>query len=82
MRRQVATLFAISIASSARADDWAQPIVTLQQSLAALGISLGGGVTGFAQGLASGDGKLASLSGERPTPCSDSTGESSGCGRA
>ena len=57
MRRQVATLFAISIASSARADDWAQPIVTLQQSLAALGISLGGGVTGFAQGLASGDGE-------------------------
>jgi porin len=37
-------------------DDWAAPIVTVQQSLASLGISLGGGVTGFAQGLAAGDG--------------------------
>ena len=53
----VATLVAISLASSARADDWAQPVVDLQQSLAALGVSLGGGVTGFGQGLAGGDGE-------------------------
>ena len=44
-------------ASSAGADDSAQPVVNLQQSLAAFGISLGGGVTGFGQGLAGGDGE-------------------------
>ena len=53
----VATLVAISLTSSARADDWAQPVVDLQRSLAALGVSLGGGVTGFGQGLAGGDGE-------------------------
>ena len=52
-----ATVVAMSLASSARADDWAQPVVDLQQSLAALGVSLGGGVTGFGQGLAGGDGE-------------------------
>ena len=58
MRQVTATLSAAVLwASSARADDWAQPVVNLQQSLAALGISLGGGVTGFGQGLAGGDGE-------------------------
>ena len=36
MRRLAATLFAIALASPAAADDWAQPVVNLQQSLAAL----------------------------------------------
>ena len=44
-------------ASTAAAADWAAPIVSLQQSLADMGISLGGEVTGFGQGLASGDGR-------------------------
>ena len=58
MRQVTATLSAaVLCVSSARADDWAQPVVNLQQSLAALGISLGGGVTGFGQGLAGGDGE-------------------------
>ena len=58
MRRVVAVLVVIApLASPAAADDWAQPIVDLQQSLAALGISLGGGVSGFAQGIAGGDGE-------------------------
>ena len=58
MRRVTATLSAAALwASPATADDWAQPVVNLQQSLAALGISLGGGVTGFGQGLAGGDGE-------------------------
>jgi porin len=52
-----ATLVAVSLASSPRADDWAQPVVDLQQSLAALGVSLGGGVTGFGQGLAGRNGE-------------------------
>ena len=39
------------------ADDWAQPMLNLQQALAAYGVSLGGGVTGFGQGLAGGDGE-------------------------
>ncbi len=43
-------------ASPAAADDWAQPVVNLQQSLAPLGVSLGGGVTGFGQGMAAGRG--------------------------
>ena len=43
-------------ASPAAADDWLQPVVNLQQSLAALGISLGGGVNSFGQGMAAGDG--------------------------
>jgi porin len=47
----------LALATPAFADDWAQPVVNLQQSLAALGISLGGGVTGFGQGLAGGDGE-------------------------
>ncbi|MGB7976533.1 MAG: carbohydrate porin [Roseiarcus sp.] len=57
MRREAATLFAIVLASPAAADDWAQPVVDLQQSLAALGVNLNGGVTGFGQGLAAGDGE-------------------------
>ncbi len=58
MRRLAATLVALALglASPATADDWAQPIVSVQQSLAAFGISLGGGVTGFGQGLAGGEG--------------------------
>ena len=57
MRRLTATLAAVTIwASPAAADDWLQPVVNLQQSLAALGISLGGGVTSFGQGMAAGDG--------------------------
>lgn len=59
MRRVLLATIPISLAlaSPAFADDWAQPVVNLQQSLAALGISLGGGVTGFGQGLAGGDGE-------------------------
>ncbi len=54
-RLVVATLAAVTIwASPAAADDWLQPVVNLQRSLAALGISLGGGVTGFGQGIAAG----------------------------
>ena len=49
-------LVALGLASPAAAEDWAQPVVNLQQSLAAYGVSLGGGVTGFGQGLAGGDG--------------------------
>src|SRR5579862_6507699 len=57
MRRLTATLAALTIwASPAAADDWLQPVVNLQQSLAALGISLSGGVTGFGQGMAAGEG--------------------------
>ena len=57
MRRLTATLAAVTIwASPAAADDWLQPVVNLQQSLAALGIGLGGGVTSFGQGMAAGDG--------------------------
>jgi porin len=56
MRRLTATLAALTIwASPAAADDWLQPVVNLQQSLAALGIGLGGGVTSFGQGMAAGD---------------------------
>jgi porin len=40
----------------AAADDWAAPIVGVQKSLADSGVSIGGGVTGFAQGMAFGDG--------------------------
>ncbi len=47
------------LASPAAADDWAQPVINLKQSLADLGISLGGGVTGFGQGLAGGDGEYS-----------------------
>ena len=57
MRREAATLFAMVLASPAAADDWAQPVVDLQQSLAALGVNLNGGITGFGQGLAAGDGE-------------------------
>jgi len=58
MRRLIAALTVVTVcASPAAADDWLQPIVNLQQSLAALGISLGGGVTSFGQGMAAGDGK-------------------------
>ena len=56
MRRLAATLLAIAPASPTAAADWAQPVVDLQQSLAALGVSLGGGVTGYGQGLAAGVG--------------------------
>ena len=57
MRRLIATLAAVTMwASPAAADDWLQPVVNLQQSLAALGISLGGGVTSFGQGMAAGEG--------------------------
>jgi porin len=57
MQRLATVLTAVIIwASPAAADDWAQPIVGLQQSLAALGISLGGSVTGFGQGLVAGGG--------------------------
>ena len=56
MRRLAATLLAIAPASPAAAADWAQPVVDLQQSLAALGVSLGGGVTGYGQGFAAGVG--------------------------
>ena len=57
MRRLATIPISLALASPAVADDWAQPVVNLQQSLAALGISLGGGVTGFGQGLAGGDGE-------------------------
>ena len=57
MRRLTITLVSLALAAPAFADDWAQPVVNLQQSLAALGVSLGGGVTGFGQGLAGGDGE-------------------------
>jgi porin len=57
MLRLAATLVSLALAAPAFADDWAQPVVNLQQSLAAIGISLGGGVTGFGQGLAGGDGE-------------------------
>ena len=42
--------------SPAAADDWAAPITAVQKSLADAGVNLGGGVTGFGQGLAAGDG--------------------------
>ena len=57
MLRSATILVPLALASPAFADDWAQPVVNLQQSLAAVGISLGGGVTGFGQGLAGGDGE-------------------------
>jgi porin len=57
MLRLATTLISLALASPAFADDWAQPIVDVQQSLAALGISLGGGVTGFGQAIAGGDGE-------------------------
>jgi porin len=56
MLRLATALLSFALASPAVADDWAQPIVNVQQSLAALGISLGGGVTGFGQAIAGGDG--------------------------
>ncbi len=57
-RTETATLVvAIVLVSPAAAGDWAQPVVDLQQSLAALGVNLNGGVTGFGQGLAAGDGE-------------------------
>jgi porin len=57
MRALTATLTAVIIwTSPAAADDWLQPVVDLQQSLAELGIALGGGVTGFGQGLVAGNG--------------------------
>ncbi len=57
MQRVAATLTAVLLcASPATADDWAQPIVGLQQSLTALGISLGASVNGFGQGLVAGSG--------------------------
>ncbi len=59
MLRSATILVPLALASPAFADDWAQPVVTLQQSLATFGISLGGGVTGFGQGLAGGDGEYA-----------------------
>jgi porin len=40
----------------ATAQDWAAPITTKQKSLADAGISIGGGVTAFGQGMAFGDG--------------------------
>lgn len=54
-----ATLMAVALwaSSAAAADDWAQPVVDLQQSLGKVGLNLSGGVTGFAQGIASGDGR-------------------------
>ncbi|RBP11352.1 porin [Roseiarcus fermentans] len=57
MLRSATALVALALAAPAFADDWAQPVVDLQQSLAAVGIGLGGGVTGFGQGLAGGDGR-------------------------
>ena len=42
--------------SPAVADDWTAPITAVQKSLADAGVNLGGGVTGFGQGLAAGDG--------------------------
>ena len=59
MRPTSAALVALALASPAAAEDWAQPVVNLQQSLAAFGISLGGGVTGFGQGLAGGEGEYS-----------------------
>lgn len=57
MRRLVATLMAVVMPTSpAAADDWLQPVIDLQQSLAALGINLGGGVTSFGQGMTAGNG--------------------------
>jgi porin len=48
---------ALTICSfSAAADDWASPITSAQKSLADAGVSIGGGVTGFGQGMAVGDG--------------------------
>lgn len=45
-------------ASHAAAQDWAAPITGVQKSLSDAGITLGGGVTGFGQGMAFGDGIL------------------------
>jgi porin len=44
------------VASPCAADDWVAPITAAQKSLADAGVNLGGGVTGFGQGLAAGDG--------------------------
>ena len=46
-------------ASPAAADDWATPITAVQKILADAGVKLGGGVTGFGQGPAAGDGSYA-----------------------
>ena len=43
-------------ACPAAAQDWAAPITAVQKSLADAGVSIGGGVTGFGQGMAFGDG--------------------------
>ena len=56
-RNSAAAAALVAATTAAHAEDWAQPIVSAQQSLASLGISLGGGVTGFAQGLQGGDGQ-------------------------
>jgi porin len=50
----VATL--TTLACPVSAQDWAAPITAAQKSLADAGISIGGGVTGFGQGMAFGDG--------------------------
>jgi porin len=50
-------------ACPALADDWAAPIVGAQNTLANLGINLGGGVTQFGQGLGAGDGTYGWQSG-------------------
>ena len=42
MRRLATILVPLALASPAFADDWAQPVVNLQQSLAAHEISRGG----------------------------------------
>ena len=47
----------------ASADDWAAPIVGAQNSLADLGINVGGSVTGFGQGLAAGEGVYGAVFG-------------------
>jgi len=56
-RRMVTSYAAATVwALPAAAGDWAQPIVDVQKSLSDLGVNLTGGVTGFGQGMAAGDG--------------------------
>ena len=68
------TLAAVTIWASPAADDWLQSVVNLQQSLAALGISLSGGVTSFGQGMAAVTAAMAFRSVIRPKFCSGLTG--------
>jgi hypothetical protein len=44
------------LARPAASQDWAAPITAAQKSLADAGVSIGGGVTGFGQGMGFGDG--------------------------